>query len=124
MFQDPPESPTISKLLPHINGSALSGTLLMDIASHFVRVYAAIWAAPLPIIRQSAEAVIAENLGRSLNYSSVHKRVFEGGCSKLMTDCTSLADYSADEIPMYHEEWKGNLRYAHDIYSVVHSISF
>ena len=73
VFQDPPESPNISKSLPLINGSYIDGSLLSDLAEHFIRVYASLWSSPSPIIRTHGENVINNHLGGNLKYVSVHK---------------------------------------------------
>jgi hypothetical protein len=51
----------------------LEGALLSDIASHFVRVYAALWAAPIEMIRTNGERIISEHMSHDMNYVSVHK---------------------------------------------------
>ena len=115
VFRDPPESPGISKLLPSLNGTRLEGPLLRSLASHFIRVYAALWASPVSLITNAGEMIIKNYLNNDLNYSSVHKRSMEGGCSKVLADSTSLSDFDASELPMGHHDWKANLRNNHPI---------
>ena len=73
VFQDPPESPNVSKSLPLINGSRLDGPLLSNLASHFIRVYASLWSSPHPLIRVNGEAIIKNHMSNDLNYVAVHK---------------------------------------------------
>lgn len=109
VFQDPVETPTISKSLPLFNGSVLSGVLLKDFAQHFLRVYTSLWSSPLELILSSAESITMKHLGGKLSYSTIHKRSMEGGCSSLMSSCTSIDDYNSSEVPMDAPEWKANL---------------
>ena len=115
VFRNPPESPGISKLLPPLNGTRLEGSLLRDLASHFIRVYAAMWTLPIPQITTTAEMIIQTYLSNDLNYTSLHKRSLEGGCSKVLADSTSMTDFDAVELPMSHHDWKANLRNNHPI---------
>lgn len=121
VFQDPPESPNISKSLPTINGDHIDGSLLSDLAAHFIRVYASLWSSPSSIIRTHGANIIKNHMDNSLKYVSVHKRMMEGGCSKVLGTETKPAEFDANEIPMSHESWKTNLNNNHPICDMTYS---
>ena len=78
----------------------------LDSASEaFVRVYAALWSAPIASVMLASLIVVSTKLGDALEYTAVHKRGMEGGCNKVLAHTTSLADYSGLGLPMDREEW-------------------
>jgi hypothetical protein len=74
-------------------------------ARHFVRVYCALWASPIPAVVNAAVQVVEKKLSSSVGYTAVHKRAMEGGCNKVMSQVTTASDFSPKELPMNNEVW-------------------
>jgi len=104
----------------------LSPVLIEDMSLHFLRVVACFWAHVNHNLVSEASHLIHKQLHSNLNYTSVHKRSMEGGCSKLLSAETTPADYNPKQLPMDSAEWSGNLGKAHPIceytLSFVHQI--
>ncbi|RYH27263.1 hypothetical protein EON65_13620 [archaeon] len=99
---------------------------VQELSSYFLSVYAGFWCCPQKSILLAAQYVIMSNLGGSFEYVSVHKRMLEGGCSKLLAYVTKPSDYSPSHIPTDHALWQGNLYRNHPMcdmpYEFVQSI--
>lgn len=80
--------------------------VIKDLSEHFIRVYCALWASPIPAVITAAAAVIDQKLNSSSGFTAVHKRSLEGGCNKVMSQVTAQADFSSDELPMSNEVWQ------------------
>jgi hypothetical protein len=106
LFQDP----EYSKLLP-----SMSEETINDLSLHFLTVYSALWSFPDRKILQAAEYIISKHLDANFDYGVVHKRQLEGGCSKLLSTNTKLADYSPMQLPMKHVEWSNNIIQSHPL---------
>jgi hypothetical protein len=104
------KKPGYMELLPPLNDE-----ILLDVSAHFLRVYSAFWSSPVEVLVSAAEWLIGHSLNSSLSYTSVHKRMMEGGCAKAFAPATVLADMSPDELPMGRPEWRGNLRKSHPL---------
>jgi len=104
----------------------LSPVLIQDMSLHFLRVVACFWAHVNHNLVREATHLIHKHLHSNLNYTSVHKRSMEGGCSKLLSAETTPAEYNPKQLPMDSPEWVGNLGKAHPVceytLSFVHKI--
>jgi hypothetical protein len=94
---------------------ALSPVLIEEMSLHFLRVVACFWAHVNHNLVSEASHLIHKQLHSNLNYTSVHKRSMEGGCSKLLNANTVQADYNPKQLPMDSPEWAGNLGKAHPV---------
>lgn len=93
----------------------LSPVLIEEMSLHFLRVVACFWAHVSHNLVSEASHLIHKQLHANLNYTSVHKRSMEGGCSKLLNAETVQADYDPKQLPMDSPEWAGNLEKAHPV---------
>eukprot|EP01031_Cornospumella_fuschlensis_P024708 gene24707-29858_t len=97
-----------------------------ELSSYFLSVYAGFWCCPQKSVLLAAQYVIMNHLGGSFEYVSVHKRMLEGGCSKLLAHVTKPSDYPPNQIPVDHPLWQGNLNKNHPMcdmpYEFVQSI--
>ena len=87
--------------------------LLKKLSQHLINVYASLWTSPSEGLIEASNHVISNYLRNDFNYTTVHKRAMEGGCSKIVSEMTSIGDYSSLELPMDNREWKGNLQKSH-----------
>lgn len=94
---------------------SLSEETVASISRHFLRVYAALWSSPTPNIVAASEWIISNHLHGKFDFTSIHKRNLDGGCGKIMSENTKLADFSATEVPLNHSEWQGDLRRHHPL---------
>lgn len=78
----------------------------VEISRHFLRVYASLWSNPHENIIRAATHLITNHLDGNFQFSSVHIRHFEGGCSKVMGHVTKPSDFSDKEMPMDAPEWR------------------
>lgn len=85
---------------------------IVSLSKHFIRVYCALWAAPKRKIVTAGLTLISHKLGNNFRYTAIHKRGFEGGCSKVLGGLLPSWCFSPSEIPLKHPVWEGNL-YAH-----------
>jgi hypothetical protein len=107
--------------LPPINNQTIA-----EISLHFLQVYASLWCCPQRKLLLATESLISNFLDSNFQYSAVHIRSLEGGCSKVLSWVTKPADFSPGELPMHRSEWTGNLNRAHPLcdmpYEFVHEI--
>ena len=105
LFREPYKS-----MLPPLNAETVG-----SISRHFLRVYAALWSSPTANIVAASEWIINNHLHGKFNFTSIHKRNLDGGCGKIMSENTKLADFSSIELPLNHSEWQGDLRRHHPL---------
>lgn len=113
LFRDP----NYASLLPPMNEKTVE-----DLSMHFIQVYASLWCCPVRKLLLAAEYLIQHELHGNLQYSAVHKRQLEGGCSKIMGYITKPTDFSPNEIAMNINDWNQNLYKAHPLCEM--SLSF
>lgn len=87
----------------------------IEISRYLLRFYAALWSSPKDVIVRAAEYLVSNHLNGNFQYSSVHMRQLEGGCSKVMGHVSKPTDFSDKELPMNREEWKTNLHKWHPL---------
>lgn len=97
-------------LLPEMNTATI-----MDISTHFLRVYAALWSSPTANVISAGQWIIENYLQQGFNFTSIHKRNLDGGCGKIMSENTKPTDFSDTELPMDSPEWHGDLRRSHPL---------
>lgn len=87
----------------------------VDLSKYLLRVYSSLWGNPHQKIVSAAEHIIRNYLNGNFQYSSVHLRQLEGGCSKVMAHVTKPSDFSPTELPMTAPEWHTNLHKWHPL---------
>ena len=107
-------------LLPPMHGEKYNSTL-RDLSLHFLRVYAALWSSPHEKLLRATKSFIYHFLDGNFRYNAIHKRMFEGACSYVLGTTTQAQDYSINELPMTHPEWKNNLETNHPICEMSYS---
>ncbi len=85
--------------------SSYSSSFINELSRHFVQVYAGLWCCPHKKLSLITEFMIEYFMKGSLGYAAVHKRQFEGGCSKVLSQVTTITDYPSKEIPLNHPDW-------------------
>jgi hypothetical protein len=94
---------------------AFNEHVYLDISRHYLLVFSALWSSPSHHILNATNWLISEKL-HGFNYTSVHKRSFEGGCTKLMNRYQSYAnDYDAKQVDLTHPAWWGDIKRYHPI---------
>ncbi len=106
--------------LPPIRGNNSNATI-SEISLHFLQVYAALWSSPHKKLLLATEYFIYHFLDGNFRYSTVHKRLLEGGCSNILGSNTKVHDFSINELPMTHTEWNNNLRKNHPLCDMSYS---
>lgn len=66
-------------LLPILNNNILD-----DISLHFLKVYSGLWCCPDKRIKFATDKIINHYLQSNINYTAVHKRKLDGGCSQIL----------------------------------------
>jgi hypothetical protein len=94
---------------------ALNEDTVIDISTHYMKIYASLWSSPTKNIVSAAAWIIENYLGSKFDYVSVHKRNLDGGCGKIMRENTQIADFSAAEIAMDSPEWSSDLAHHHPL---------
>ena len=94
----------LSHLLPKYDKK-----LIKVLSRHYLKVYSALWSSPAKYIISSTNYIISNFLGGNFAFSSVHKRSFEGACSRLLSASLLPSDFSAIELPMDNKEWSEDL---------------
>ena len=89
--------------------------LLRTLSHHFINVYTSLWSSPNPSLVEASNHFISKYLKNDFNYTTVHKRALDGGCSEVLSHNTKLSDYSKLELPMNNREWKGDLLKEHPL---------
>jgi hypothetical protein len=100
-------------LAPMYNATlpAFNEKVYLDISRHFLLVFSALWSSPSHHILNATSWLIANKL-HGFNYTTVHKRSFEGGCIKLMERYQSYAhDYDGRQIDLNHSAWYGDIQH-------------
>jgi len=108
LFQD--EKQPYLKIFP-----PLSNVTIMELSTHFLRVYAGLWCCPQESIVEAATWLIDSYLSSDVNFTAVHKRGLDGGCNKLLSENTHVADFEGTGLPMHSHEWSGNLHHGHPL---------
>ena len=98
------------KLLPTYNDQ-----LVKVISKHYLKVFSSLWSSPSDEIQTVNNYLITHYLNNNFNYTSVHKRSMEGGCSSILGSSTKPSDFSPLELPMNNAEWSGNLHKVHPL---------
>ena len=93
----------------------LSKNIVHNISKHYLKVFACLWSSPRAAILDEALHIISKRMNNKLNYTAVHKRSMEGGCSKLLFEETTLDDFDPQQLPMNRSEWNNNLQQSHPI---------
>ena len=98
----------------------LSASLIEEMSLHVMRVAACFWANINRNIVRDAAYLVHKRLHSNLNYTAVHKRTMEGGCSKVMNEVTVPSDFDQEQLPMDSPEWRGKLHRAHPVCEYTH----
>lgn len=88
---------------------AFNEQVFQNIAKHYLLTFSAIWSAPARSII-NATAWLIRNKLHGFNYTAVHKRSFEGGCSEVFfSRHIGASAFDPTQIDVTHASWKGNL---------------
>eukprot|EP01038_Epipyxis_sp_PR26KG_P013659 gene13659-18331_t len=94
--------PLYNQLLPPHNEA-----LVLEVSMFYARIYSLLWIQPSKKIIAATSYIIANHLKGDFHYVSVHRRLLEGACSKMLSERTNHAsDYSANELPISSSSWK------------------
>lgn len=87
----------------------------IELSRYLLRFYSSLWSSPKKILIDAATHLVNNYLHGNFQYSSVHMRRLEGGCSKVMAHVTKPSDFSPQELPMDRAEWKTVLHKWHPL---------
>ena len=87
--------------------------LLKKLTHHLIEVYTSLWSSPSVALIEASNYIIAKYLG--FNYTTIHKRSLEGGCSEVISHNIGNGDFSILELPMNNSEWKGDIGKFHPL---------
>ena len=90
--------PKYNNIGTHTKVPSFNQTTVLEVTKIFLKVYACLWSHPNPIIEYYSVSLIADHMNGNLNYTTAHKRSFEGGCSDHMYQNHKSTDLQLNEI--------------------------
>lgn len=89
------------------------GEIIAQVSKWYVRFLSMLWSQPNEKLKRDTIDFVQKYLGGQANYVSVHKRQFEGGCSKVLFAATSPSDFATGDLPArtstLDNEWDSSL---------------